>query len=177
MQSIHSNGTFPHYRPAEIPDGYRSSVLRALPCNPTQLFVYWDLPPTDGHCTSISLSLFGSDVSRESEQAPVLEFVVSPTANKQYLTVPVAGMSCRVQLDATFTDGKHIVLLSEECIHLPSSIHSPGTPVHGPAGTPETPLSSEPSTGTAFTQPVGPPEHPAGAGHPSSWSLQDIFRS
>lgn len=173
MQSIQSNGTFIRPRPAEIPTGCSTSVLRALPCNPTQLFVYWELPKSTRSCTSISLSLIESDASRESDRIPMLEIAVPPTLNSYYVNVPFPGLSCRVQLDATFANGKHIILLSEQRVHLPPPVRSPDSPVHGPIDIPESQVPPKPSTGIASTTTT---EQPVTANHYSSWSLQKHSR-
>ena len=177
MQSIQSTGTFPQHHPAEIPAGYTTAVLRVLPCNPTQLFIYWELPYAAGRCISITLSLFEASTSRESDRSPVLEIAVSPAAKSHYVTVPVPGLSCLVQLDATFTGGKHLALRPEQCTHLPAPERSPDLPVTGPVDTPPPPPpeTGKSATDTALAATTGQPGIPVTSGRYSSGSLQEPF--
>ena len=176
MQSMQSTGTFPQRRPAEIPTGYKTSILRALPCNPTQLFVYWELPPSSGSCTSLSLSLIEADTSRTSDRSPYGVIEVPPASSSYYLSVPVPGLSCLVQLDATFTDGKHLVLQSEQCVHVPSPLGSSGTSVRSPIDTPQMPPPAEGAAGNMPAVAAGQPHLTVKPGSHSSGTLQEFSR-
>jgi len=173
MQSMQSNGTFPQARTAEIPEGYTAAVLRVLPCNPVQLFVYWELPHTADRCVGISLSLTGPDSSRHDNPRPLLEHAVSPGEKSCYLTVPVPGMTCLLRLDATYQSGKHRILESDGSISLPPPVHAPGTPLPSPPpGTPEASVPEKAPDRNGSTVHPEQSKSAAAAGRYSSWILQ-----
>ncbi len=128
MKATQSTGPTSPHRTVVIPAGYDKTVLRALPCNPEQLFVYWELPHTTASCISLTLSLFDQTTDATSEKKPVLNLPVTPETRNCYISVPVPGCSYTVTLKAAFADNNRITLTSIDTVSLPQPTPSRQTP-------------------------------------------------
>ena len=173
MRSKHPTGTAIISRTAGIPDGYRKAVLRALPCNPSQLFVYWELPRSGASCSAITLALF-EQTSDGIDPQPVVEQPAFPQTQSCYLPVPGNGRSYSISLTATYTDGPPVTLQSTTAVRLPTPVQQSHSPVpavivvpdHGSA-VDAVPLPAEEAEHhVAVAIPVSTPNF-------SSWSLQE----
>jgi hypothetical protein len=168
MKAIQSTGpTFPH-RTVVIPAGYDKTVLRALPCNPEQLFVYWELPHTASPCISLTLSLFEQTTDATSEKKPVLNLPVTPETRNCYISVPVPGCSYTVTLKAAFADNNLITLTNSDTVSLPQPTPSPQTPARRVI----TPLRNESAPAPDKHAPVYESRETTTTLSPSSWTLQ-----
>jgi hypothetical protein len=158
---------------AGIPEYYERTVLRALPCNPSQLFVYWELPqPAAGRCTAITLSLYEQPPVAGTCPSPLLEIPVTPQTQNYYITVPCPGIVYTVVLTAAYSDGTRATLQSADTLPLPAvpnACTSILTDTAEDSDTTSEPLRQKATTGEL--KPALPPI--ATPVNPSSWSHQE----
>ena len=169
MHTKRSAGTTIAARTTGIPAGYEKTVLRILPCNPFQMFVYWELPPSEASCTRIILSLFEKTPDGGIDTPPVIEQQVSPQAKHCYLTVPTPGLSYCVTLTVTFTDGNTATLQSTTGVHLPSPAQKLHSPIPAVIISPGSGAGTDPA---AVSIPSDAP-NPSTPTNYSSWTLQE----
>jgi len=168
MKATQSTGPTISNRTVVIPAGYDTTVLRVLPCNPEQLFVYWELPHTATPCTSCTLLLFDQVTDPAAETKPVLELPVDTKTRNCYVSVPVPGCSYTVTLKATFADDNLITLTSSDTVSLPQPVPSPQTPARramSPAPGDQVPVPDK-------NAPVHNSREATVMVSPSSWTLQ-----
>lgn len=171
MQEKLTTGNTGGHEDTGIPAWYEKTVLRALPCNPSQLFVYWELPKsTTSRCSAVSIKLFEPAAARNGETVPALEVPVDPQSQSCYVTVPVPGLSYVVELTAVFTGGC-ATLRSTTAVQLPQS--------QGPGVCPSEPVDSPQQAGDPGVFSTLPAMHRAGPAatttpvNPSSWSPRE----
>ena len=154
-----------------IPPAYGKTVLRSLPCNPSQLFVYWELPQTSVSCTEIRIRLYETIRGGEKmKPVPVLEVPVLKDQQSCYITVPTAGIPYTVELTVTYAD-KSRSRISAAAVHLPQAIPAPSAPGPEPSPPPAATVPEELNAAAPHrienedrSMAVQPPVSP-----PSSW--------
>lgn len=103
---VHSPAKGPSYHfSTDIPEFYEDTLLRIVPCNPHQRYVYWEIPADiRSRCTSLILRISQVNSSREdtSEPETITEYPLDPKSTHHYITLSYPTLEYQYELLAVY---------------------------------------------------------------------------
>lgn len=107
----HSSGPSYHFS-TDIPELYEETVLRIVPCNPHQRYVYWELPSEIRRkCTSLKLCVRLIDRSTDTE-TETTEYILDSLSTHHYVTLAYPAFEYCYELLAVHADKSTEILCS-----------------------------------------------------------------
>jgi hypothetical protein len=106
----YSSGPSYHFS-TDIPEFYEETVLRIVPCNPHQRYVYWELPSEIRRkCTALKLRVHLTDAG--TNETETTEYQLDSQSTYHYVTLAYPTLEYRYELLAVYADKSMEVLCS-----------------------------------------------------------------
>jgi len=119
----HSPAKGPSYHfSTDIPEFYEDTLLRIVPCNPHQRYVYWEIPADiRNRCVSLLLrvcqvnSASAEDTTSTSEA--ITEYPLDAKSTHHYVTLSYPTLEYQFDLLAVFSDSSKEVICSTQSMY------------------------------------------------------------
>lgn len=117
---------------SDIPQSYGHTYIRALPRDPERVFVYWEISATDigalkqkhgaalNNARRILRVIDVTGLSYDGSNAPTFwDIEITAEADNWYISVPLAGRSYCIELGYLTEDGRFIMIVRSNSVHIP----------------------------------------------------------
>ena len=116
---VHTPSDGPRYHfSTDIPEFYEDTLLRVVPCNPHQRYVYWEIPADiRSSCSSLLLKVsLVNDTKETASTSPdtISEYLLDSQNTHHYITLNYPSLEYRYELLAVYNDSSRKVICSTQ---------------------------------------------------------------